>query len=174
MTELTPYHFLNLADSWPGFVLDGLEVVNGRLQLPLLPGNPTPIGPVLAPVEALSGPAGLGMDAEGNLYLADAAQHLVWRVDGCDGSSRPLPCLRGPGAEPGQLNGPRGLVVGPHHALYVADSGNHRIQVIDWHTQQVRAIWGQPDPYHLPPQPGTDNGRFYQPWDLAVVADEFI
>lgn len=174
MTESTPYHFLNLADNWPDFVLDGLEVVNGRLQLPLLPGNGAPLGPVLPPVEALSGPAGLGMDAEGNLYLADPAQHLVWRVDGCDGSAQPLPCLRGPGAEPGQLNGPRGLVVGPHHALYVADSGNHRIQVIDWHTQQVRAIWGQPDPYHLPPQPGAADGRFDQPWDLAVDAEEFI
>ncbi|MFO7683830.1 MAG: phage tail protein [Chloroflexota bacterium] len=174
MNETTPYLYVNLADSWPEFVLDGLEVVNGRLQLPLLPGNATPIGPLLDPVEALSGPAGLGMDELGNLYLADPANHLVWRVDGCDGSAKPLPCLRGPGQEPGQLNGPRGLVVGPNHALYVADSGNHRVQVIDLHTQQVRAVWGQPDPYLLPPQPGTENGRFDQPWDLAVDADEYL
>lgn len=174
MNDTTPYLYLNLADSWTGFVLDGLEVVNGRLQLPLLPGNATAIGPLLAPVAALSGPAGLGMDELGNLYLADPANHLVWRVDGCDGSAQPLACLRGPGQEPGQLNGPRGLVVGPNHALYVADSGNHRIQVIDWHTQQVRAVWGQSDPYLLPPQPGTENGRFDQPWDLTVDADEYL
>ena len=170
--EQTPYLYLNLADSWPGFVLDGLEVVNGRLQLPRLPGNPRSIGPSLDPVAALRGPAGLGMDEAGNLYLADPAQHLVWRVDGCDGSARPLPGLRGPGAEPGQLNGPRGLVVGPGQTLYLADSSNHRIQVIDLLTQQVRAIWGQPEPYTLPPQPGTENGRFDQPWDLAVDALE--
>ena len=174
MVEKTPYQFLNLADSWPNFVLDGLEIVDGSLQLMLLPGNPMPIGPELAPVEALSGPAGLGIDETGNLYLADPANHLVWRVDACDGTSQPLPCLRGPGAEPGYLNGPRGLVIGPHLALYVADSGNHRIQVVDLHTQQVRAVWGQPDPYAMPPEPGNENGRFNQPWDLAVDANEYL
>jgi phage tail-like protein len=39
--------------------------------------------------------------------------------------------------------------------------------VIDLRTQQVLAVWGQPQPY-LPPAPGDAPGRLNTPWDVAV------
>jgi len=161
------YRYLNLANRWPSFTLNGLIIAkDGVLTLPLLPQQNGTIGGV-PPIEALSGPAGLGVDSEGNLYIADPAGNRVLRWDACSQTSQPLPCFGGVGSLPGQLQSPRGVLIGPRHGLYVADSGNHRIQVIDLPTLQLRAIWGQPDPYALP-QPGTAPGRFDTPYDLAA------
>jgi phage tail-like protein len=167
MPTAASFQYLNQENRWPDFQLDGLVVTNGTLQLAQVPGNPEPVGPPLDTITALTGPAGIGVDNQGNLYIVDPANQRILRVDACNGSSAPLVCLRGPGSEPGQLRDPRGLVVGPRHALYVADSANHRIQVIDVRTPQVRAIWGQPDPLAPPTADGSD-GRFDTPLDLAV------
>lgn len=170
---MTPYQYLNLENKWARFHLQGVVNEDGVLRLASVPGAGEAAGPILDAVGHLEGPAGIGVDADGNLYVADPAKQRIVRVDACDGSSAPLPCLRGPGHEPGQLNGPRGVLVGPRQTLYVADSGNHRVQVIDLATQQVRAIWGQPDPYAAPTA-GSAPGRFDQPWDLAADGDGYI
>ena len=166
---MTPFQYVNLENKWSAFRLDGLVNDDGTLRLAPLPGEAQEVGPPLADVAYLEGPAGIGVDEEGNIYVAEPAAHRIIRVDACDGSSTLLPCLRGPGSEPGQLDGPRGVLAGPRRALYVADSGNHRVQVVDLVTQQVRAVWGQSDPYATP-QAGSAPGRLDEPWDLA--ADE--
>jgi phage tail-like protein len=168
MSRELEFLYLNLENRWPRFQLTGLvQRPDGALTLARVPQAESTLVELQVPVEALSGPAGIGVDADGNLYVADRANHQILRVDACDGQSAPLPCLSGPGHHPGQLNGPRGLLVGPRHALYVADSGNHRVQVIDLNTQQIRGIWGQPQPYGVP-EPGDAPGRLDEPWDLAA------
>lgn len=166
---MTPYQYLNLENQWPAFRLDGLVNNDGTLQLAPLPGQAKMIGQPLAELPNLEGPAGIGVDEQGNLYVAEPAKHRIMRIDACDGATMALPCLRGRGSDPGQLNGPRGVLAGPRNALYVADSGNHRVQVVDLPTLQVRAIWGQPDPY-APPQADDAPGRFDRAWDLAADA----
>jgi phage tail-like protein len=147
-------------------VLEGLEVrVDGSLQLAQLPADALELPAGLDLAEAVSGPAGIGADPDGDLYVADPAGNRILRV-GCDGRAQPLPCLTA-GTEPGRVRAPRGLVVGPRDALYVADTGNHRVQVLDLRTLQARGIWGQPDPYSEP-QPSAKPGRFDEPWDLAA------
>lgn len=145
---------------------------SGAVTLAMLPAAATTGGPRDA-AAALSGPAGIGVAADGTLYIADQDTDRIVRRDGCDGESVPLGCFGGPGSLPGRLNRPRGLLVGPRNGLYVADSGNHRIQVVDLGTLQIRAVWGQPDPF-APPQPGSDPGRFSDPWDLAADAQDCI
>ncbi|MCL4870810.1 MAG: hypothetical protein KJ063_17770 [Anaerolineae bacterium] len=167
MTTNGNYFYLNHQNQWRNAALTGLVNTDGVLHLAPVPGLAETVGPPLASAEQLTGPAGIGVDRWGNLYLADPAGHRIIRVDACDGSNDPLPCLRGPGSAPGQLNGPRGLAIGSRDILYIADSGNHRIQVVDLATQQVRAIWGQADPY-APPKPGDEPGQFNEPWDAAV------
>lgn len=168
------FQYLNLENAWPKFARQGLVIdADGALHLAQVPGQPDAVGPTLVDAGALEGPAGIAVDDEGDLYIADPAGHQIIRVDACDGRSAPLPCLRGPGAAPGQLQAPRGLVVGPRRALYVADSGNHRIVVVDLRTQQIRALWGQPEPWATP-QPGAEPGRFNEPWDLAVDRAGFL
>lgn len=161
------FRYLNLENMWPDFTLTGIaRRSDGALTLarvPKLEGTIT----TLPPITAFSGPMGVGVDTGGNLYIADPANHRILRWDACSGETMPLPCFGGEGSLPGQLREPRGVLVGPRGALYVADSGNHRIQIIDLRTLQLRAIWGQSDPY-LDPQPGDAPGQLNTPWDIAA------
>jgi phage tail-like protein len=171
------FRYLNLENVWPGFKLDGLINNSGMLLLRTKSGEPEFVAPPLpgVPLNAagLIGPAGIGMDAEGNVYIPDSARNqiLVWRA--CDGVVARAHCFTGEGYLPGQLIEPRGVLVGPREALYVADSGNHRIQVIDLATSQLRSIWGQPDP-HGEPVASSDIGRLNDPWDLAADSADFL
>ncbi len=169
MAHLPRFRFLQLENGWPTFALSGLNVgPDGAMTLAQVPTVTTPITSPIPPVSGLSGPAGIGVDCNGTLYIADPVGQRILRVDSCDGRVEPLPCLKGPGSAPGQLNGPRGVHVGTRGALYIADSGNARVQVIDLATNQLLAIWGQSDPWGSDPQPSTAPGRFQQPWDVTA------
>ena len=168
------FRYLNLDNGWPTFKWEGLVNMGGALQLQTKPMEPE-MGSTLLPgiplnAAGLSGPARVGMDAEGNVYIPDTAGNriLVWRA--CDGAVCPVRCLEGGGSLPGQLNAPRGVLVGPCGVLYVADSGNHRIQLIDLATFQLRGIWGQVDPLGEPVA-SNEIGRLNDPWDLSEIRD---
>jgi sugar lactone lactonase YvrE len=79
-------------------------------------------------------PAGIATDADGNLYVADTANHSIRQVtpeglvttlagNGESGSTDGL------GAE-AQLRSPEGIAVDSGGNVYVADTGNHRIRKI--------------------------------------------
>src|SRR4249920_2246114 len=111
--SLPTYRYLNLEHEWPGFRLARLDVTaDGMLQLAEVPGFEGDASEVAAIAPLLQGPAGVGVDRMGTLYLADVARHRILRVNACDGSVEPLPCVRGPGSGPGALNSPRGVLVG--------------------------------------------------------------
>ncbi|HKP29502.1 MAG TPA: phage tail protein [Gemmatimonadales bacterium] len=153
MDMLPTARFLNLELAWPRFQLDRLEIgPEGELRLAQLPHLDAGESVDPAVSAGLTGPAGVGVDSCGHLYVADTASHRILRVDSCDGSVAPLACIRGPGDAPGFLDTPRGVLVGRRDVLYVADAGNHRVQLFDLHTGGLRGIW--------------DRG-FEQPWDLA-------
>ena len=79
---------------------------------------------------------GIVSDAAGNLYIADAADHRVRRVD----SSGTITTVAGTGspgfsgdggpASQAQLNSPYGLALDAQGSLYVADLGNARVRRI--------------------------------------------
>lgn len=165
------YRILTVPALRERFALDGVVWDAGALALARVPQAEATLIEGGAPAGALAGPFGIGVDAHGNLYVADPANHRVLRWDACTGEAEPLACLAA-GSLPGQLNTPRGVIVGPRGALYIADSGNHRVLVVGLHTGQLRGVWGQPD--YAAPQPGTEPGRFDTPWDLAADADGFI
>ncbi|MBO9540478.1 IPT/TIG domain-containing protein [bacterium] len=93
-------------------------------------------------------PAGLALDASGNLYMADSSQHCIRKItaagvittiagDGNAGFSGDA----GP-ATSARLNNPHALVLNGATALYVADSDNHRVRKIDLASGIITTVAG--------------------------------
>ena len=107
-------------------------------------------------------PAGLAVDQEGNLYVADGGNNRIQKF-GPDGQF--LAQVGGLGSGEGQFNDPWGLAVDAQGNLYVADTWNHRIQKFDKDLKYVTQ-WGKPASDLKKPKP-TD---FWGPRDVTVDA----
>jgi uncharacterized protein (TIGR03663 family) len=70
-------------------------------------------------------PAGVVLDAQGNIYVVDTD---LERVQKFDARGSLIAAQGGPGSEPGQFNQPSDIAVDPAGNVYVADTWNHRIQ----------------------------------------------
>ena len=85
----------------------------------------------------LGDPQGLAVDSSGNLYIADARNDRIRKVN----SSGNITTIAGTGVEgysgdggkavEAKLDGPRGVTVDGSGNLYIADSGNRRIRKVD-------------------------------------------
>lgn len=143
------YLELDLSDPALRVRLDGVVAVDGELRLAPIPSSPEPLGQSLA-AAAFSGPAGIAVDDDGTVFVADPTGNRVLRIGACETEGVPLLCLSGPGTEPGLIDTPRGVAVGPRGRLYIADSGNDRVQAFDLRTfQLVQVISGIAEPWDL-------------------------
>jgi hypothetical protein len=99
-----------------------------------LAGDPLQRGPQdgIGVAARLNAPAGLAIDAEGNIYIADALNHAIRKLD----PHNQLTTLAT------GFNRPAGVAVGPDETLFVADTGNHVIKQIDLKTSAVTVIAG--------------------------------
>jgi RHS repeat-associated protein len=82
-------------------------------------------------------PAGVAADASGNLYIADAYNYRVRKVDAngiittvAGNGTRGYAGDGGPAIE-AQLQGPFGVAMDSAGNLYLADTGNHRVRKVD-------------------------------------------
>jgi hypothetical protein len=82
-------------------------------------------------------PRGVSLDQQGNIYIADAANHRVRRVDGATGVITTLAGngtqgFAGDGGSPvsASLDSPRDIAISPTGAGSIADTGNERIRQI--------------------------------------------
>jgi uncharacterized protein (TIGR03663 family) len=107
-------------------------------------------------------PAGLAVDQDGNLYVADSGNNRIQKFDR-DGSF--LAEVGGTGTANGQFSEPWGVAVDAQGNVYVADTWNHRIQKFDKDLKYL-AQWGKPALDLKNPQPYD----FWGPRDVAVDA----
>jgi sugar lactone lactonase YvrE len=94
-------------------------------------------------------PFSLALDGSGNLYVADAGNHAIRKIDLSDPARPVVSTLAGGslGARDGALadarfNTPNDLAFGPDGNLYVADFGNNSIRAIDLIKKEVRTLAG--------------------------------
>jgi uncharacterized protein (TIGR03437 family) len=89
-----------------------------------------------AGIALLNHPAGVSMDALGNVYIADRDNHRVRKV-GTDGNISTVAGAGSPGnsgdygpSTAALLNAPESVTADPFGNLYVADTGNHRVRKV--------------------------------------------
>ncbi len=97
----------------------------------------------------LNGPAGLAIDKDDNIYIAeinnntirkvDAITNIITTVAGCG-----LQGFHGDGglAIHAKLNGPEGVFIDEHKNIFIADTYNHRIRRVDGLTGIISTIAG--------------------------------
>jgi trimeric autotransporter adhesin len=85
----------------------------------------------------LENPAGLALDASGNLYIADSGNNRVRRVNSAGviqtiaGTGTGYTGQDGVAATQSNVWAPMGVALGPAGNLFLADTGNHRIRVVN-------------------------------------------
>jgi DNA-binding beta-propeller fold protein YncE len=115
---------------------DAVQYIRGLpgAQVETLAGAPDPgDNDGLGRDARFDGPSGLGLDASGNIYVADTRNNRV-RIVAPDGRTRTL-TGREAGFQDGPVgdalfNGPSGIAVAPDGTIYVADANNHRVRRI--------------------------------------------
>ncbi len=100
-------------------------------------------------------PFALALDAQGNVYIVDAASYYVQKVLPSGG---PASGWAAENLGSGQFEGAAGIAVDGQGDIYVAESGNNRIRKLDPSGKPI-AQWGTE---------GTGPGQFEGPSGLAV------
>jgi DNA-binding beta-propeller fold protein YncE len=73
-----------------------------------------------------SRPAGIAVDVQGSLYVADSGKSAIYVLDANDGKL--LESIGRFGWRSGEFDGPADVAVDAQLRLYIADSGNNRVQ----------------------------------------------
>lgn len=128
VADLQPYLHANIAGvGSPGFSGDGQPAV----------------------AAALDTPSALAVDDDGNIFVADAMNHRIRRIDAVSGTistiaGNGVPTFSGDGGPPlsASLSSPRGLAIDAQGRVLVADTGNHAIRRIDLSSDRIITIAG--------------------------------
>ncbi len=103
-----------------------------------------------------SRPQGITTDRDGNVYVADAANHRVHKLSP---EGKPLLVWGVTGHKPGQLYYPYDVFVDSRQRIFVSEYGNNRVSVFDRQGQHLYS-WGRP---------GHGPGEFDHPWGVCVA-----
>src|SRR5271165_2083881 len=97
----------------------------------------------------LNGPAGVAVDAAGNLYIADSGSDVVEEVSAATGQivvvagvGNIVPSTTASPATSAMLNDPAGVAVDGAGNLYIADSGNDVVEEVSAATGQIVVVAG--------------------------------
>jgi len=113
------------------------------------PSPPADSAPGVAPLESPVRPWGLGLDAAGNVYVADRATHAVFRIPSAGGRAERIAGSGIPGyvgdggpAVNARLSDPEGVAIDEAGNVFIADRGNHSVRRVDARTARITTIVG--------------------------------
>ena len=126
----------------------------------------------------LGSPTSVAVDSDNNIYIADANNHRIRKVDATTGNISTVAGTGTPGyggdrgpATAAQINAPRDVAVDGDGNIYIADTNNRRIRKVTASTGVITTVAGD----------GTsgadgDNGpataaQLKQPWSVALDSD---
>ncbi|MDQ3930413.1 MAG: SMP-30/gluconolactonase/LRE family protein, partial [Chloroflexota bacterium] len=133
----------------------------------------------ISPESVGTGPGGLAIDAQGNVYVADTWNHRIQKFDSeghfvkAWGSFISLadPALADAPDKDSRFYGPRGVAIGPDGNVYVTDTGNKRVLIFDAEGTFVRKIDSGMSPTRATPDyPFSQPGELNEPIGIAVDA----
>ncbi len=164
-TDRTTYELLDKAAGWREAHRE--EIVEfgreGELRLEALPGTAKLF--FNGGASDFECPAAAAKDECGVMYVLDAAQNRVARVNLATGEAKPIREFGGQGSDARQFDGPRGLAVLPGGGMAICDSGNHRVQVFSAAPHALLHLWEK-----APGEPGDGPLEFRWPWGAAWAA----
>jgi sugar lactone lactonase YvrE len=130
----------------------------------------------LATAAQLDHPAGIELDSSGNLYIADASNDAIRRVDTTGvittvaGNGRRGYSGDGGPATEAQLTAPEHVAVDRNGVIYVLDTGNHMVRAIDV-GGIITTIIGSPGPgFRGDGGPATE-ALLYEPSGMVLTPD---
>ncbi|MEI6403488.1 MAG: hypothetical protein WCP59_15020, partial [Actinomycetota bacterium] len=104
---------------------------------------------ITATTAQLNGPSSVAVDTAGNIYIADAGNQRVRKVDSSTGIITTIAGTDTPGyngdnitATTAQLNYPYGVAIDTAGNIYIADTGNQRVRKVDSNTGVIIHIAG--------------------------------
>jgi len=106
-------------------------------------------------------PQNLAVDAQGNIWVADACNH---RIQAFDTDGNLLKVWGTEGSGPGQLRYPYDLEFDDQGRLWVIEFGNHRVQVFSPDGQSLGCYGTH----------GRRRGQFHNPWALALDSNDTV
>jgi sugar lactone lactonase YvrE len=128
-----------------------------------------------ATTACLSGPVGVKVDANGNLFIADYNNNRIRRVDAVTsiistvaGSASAGFCGDGGPATAACLNSPAGLTLDSNGNVFVADRFNHRVRRVDAITGMITTVGGNGTPGFCGDGGPAGSACLNAPSDLAV------
>jgi DNA-binding beta-propeller fold protein YncE len=113
-------------------------------------------------------PAGVAVDAQGNLYISDSDNHRLIQFDR---QFNPVREFGGYGSDAGRFISPEDIVVDRGLNVYVLDTGNRRIVQLDARLNYVEEISPQDDSAEIISNRGKLSGLVISPSGELTVAD---
>lgn len=127
----------------------------------------------------ISGPTGVTLDGAGNIFFADAANHIIRRVDAITGHITTVAGTPGASGWQGDgsaatdalLHSPEGLAFAASGNLLIADTGNHVIRMVDATTGNISTIAGTGVAGFNGDGQSALNAQLDTPWGVAAGAN---